>query len=144
RIHVSEVDCLVESDRPLFVLHEVRSAPEDAPIARHVEDLIEDGATLQIGIAGLPRVVAELLAAGDKGDFGIHSEMLVDGIMHLHQAGKVTNRKGVYDGVSVCTFAAGSAALYAWMDRNPAIRMLPVSQVNDPAIIRRNRKMVSI
>ena len=73
---------------------------------------IDNGATLQIGIGGIPNIVAQLLAAGTKGDFGIHTEMMVDGIMHLHQAGKITNHKGIYDGFSVATFAAGSAALY--------------------------------
>jgi acyl-CoA hydrolase len=144
RIHVSEVDYLVESDRPLFVLPEIPVAPEDTAIAHHVESLIENGATLQIGIGGVPNIVAQLLAEGGKGDFGIHTEMLVDGIMRLHKAGKVSNHKGVHDGFSVCTFAAGSRALYEWMDRNPEVRMLPVMQVNDPAVIRRNRKMVSI
>lgn len=144
RIHVSEIDCLVESDRPLFLLPEIPVAPEDEAIARHVEQLIENGATLQIGIGGVPNIVAQLLADGDKGDFGIHTEMLVDGIMRLHEAGKVSNHKGIHDGFSVCTFAAGSRALYEWMHRNPEVRMLPVMEVNDPAVIRRNRKMVSI
>jgi acyl-CoA hydrolase len=69
---------------------------------------------------------------------------MVDGIMQLHHAGKITNHKGVFDGYSVATFAAGSRALYDWMHDNPEVRMLPVGQVNDPAIIRRNRSMVSI
>jgi acyl-CoA hydrolase len=56
----------------------------------------------------------------------------------------VSNHKGVFDGFSISTFAAGSAELYRWMDRNPEVRMLPVAEVNDPAIIRRNRRMVSI
>lgn len=144
RIHVADLDCIVESDRPVFVLPEESVSEEDKAIARHVEALIPDGATLQTGIGAVPNIVAQLLASGTKGDFGIHTEMLVDGIMHLHYAGKVTNHKGVYDGFSVCTFAAGSRALYQWMDRNPEVRMLPVAQVNDPAIIRRNRRMVSI
>jgi acyl-CoA hydrolase len=99
---------------------------------------------LQFGIGGVPNQVAHLLAAGSKGDFGIHTEMFVDGIMHLHRAGKVSNHKGVFDGFSVSTFAAGSAELYRWMDRNLEVRMLPVAQVNDPSIIRCNRRMVSI
>jgi acyl-CoA hydrolase len=144
RIHISEIDCVVATDRPLFVLPEIPVAAEDAAIARYVEERIENGATLQIGIGAIPNIVAQLLAEGRKGDFGIHTEMLVDGIMRLHQAGKVTNHKGVYDGFSVCTFAAGSRELYQWMDRNPEVRMLPVLQVNDPAVIRRNRSMVSI
>lgn len=144
RVHVSEVDCIVESDQPLFVLPELPVSPEDEAIARFVESLIENGATLQFGIGGVPNTVGQLLSQGKKGDFGIHTEMLVDGIMHLHLAGKVTNHKGIYDGFSVATFSAGSQELYKWLDRNPEVRMLPVAQVNDPAIIRRNRNMVSI
>jgi acyl-CoA hydrolase len=144
RIHVSEIDCIIESDRPVFELPEQAVTDEDRAIAEHVEKLIDNGATLQIGIGGVPNIVAQLLAAGKKGDFGIHTEMMVDGIMHLHQAGKVTNHKGVYDGFSVATFGAGSRALYQWIDHNPEVRMLPVGQVNDPAIIRLNRRMVSI
>ncbi len=144
RIHVSEIDAVVESDRAAFQLPETPVTEEDAAIARHVESLIPDGATLQIGIGAIPNIVAQLLAEGKKSDFGIHTEMMVDGIMHLHQAGKVTNHKGVYDGFSVATFAAGSRALYDWMNENPEVRLLPVAQVNDPAVIRRNRRMVSI
>jgi len=64
--------------------------------------------------------------------------------MHLHRAGKVTNHKGVYDGFSIGTFAAGGRELYTWLDHNPEVRMLPVAQVNDPAIVRLNRMMISI
>jgi acyl-CoA hydrolase len=144
RIHISEIDCVVESDRSVFELPDTPVSDEDRAIAQHVEHLIENGATLQIGIGAIPNIVAQLLADGKKGDFGIHTEMLVDGIMHLHRAGKITNQKGVYDGFSVATFAAGSKQLYKWMDHNPEVRLLPVGQVNDPAIIRRNRRMVSI
>lgn len=144
RIHISEVDCVVESDRSLFELPEIPVTGEDLAIAQHVERLIDNGATLQIGIGAIPNVVTQLLAAGSKGDFGIHSEMIGDGVMHLHRAGKVTNRKGVYDNFSIGTFAAGSKNLYGWLHHNPEVRMLPVAQVNDPAIVRRNRMMISI
>jgi acyl-CoA hydrolase len=144
RIHISELDCVIESDRAPFELPPQQATDEDRAIARHVEGLIQDGATLQIGIGGIPNIVADLLAQGPKGDFGIHTEMFVDGILTLHQAGKVTNHKGIFDGFSVATFAAGSRALYRWMDGNPEVRMLPVTYVNDPAIIRRNRMMTSI
>ncbi len=144
RIHISELDCVVESDRSVFELPEAPVTEEDRAIATFIEQLVEHGATLQIGIGAIPNIVAQLLADGTKGDFGIHTEMMTDGIMRLHQAGKIGNHKGVYDGFSVATFAAGSKALYRWMDRNPEVRMLPVAQVNDPAIVRRNRKMVSI
>lgn len=144
RMHVSEVDCVIESDRPAFVLPSEPAGAADQMIAAHIENLIDDGATLQFGIGAIPNTVAQLLAAGGKGDFGIHTEMFVDGIMRLHEADKVSNQKGLFDGFSIATFAAGSAELYRWMHRNPQVRMLPVAEVNDPAIIRRNRRMVSI
>ncbi|HSP98826.1 MAG TPA: acetyl-CoA hydrolase/transferase C-terminal domain-containing protein [Candidatus Dormibacteraeota bacterium] len=144
RVHVSEVDAVIESDRRVFVLPDMPIGDADRVIGAGVESLVPDGATLQFGIGAIPNTVAQLLAAGDKGDFGIHTEMFVDGIMRLHQAGKVSNHKGVFDGFSISTFAAGSTALYQWMHRNPEVRMLPVMQVNDPAVIRRNRRMVSI
>jgi acyl-CoA hydrolase len=144
RIHVSEIDCVIEADRAPIVLPEVAVTGADERIAAHVEALIDDGATLQFGIGGIPNAIAQLLAKGQKGDFGIHTEMFVDGIMELHRAGKVSNHKGVFDGFSIATFAAGSAGLYGWLNRNPEVRMLPVEQVNDPAIIRRNRQMVSV
>jgi acyl-CoA hydrolase len=144
RVHVSEVDVVIESDRSSFVLPEVPISDADRSIGASVEALVPDGATLQFGIGGIPNIVAQLLADGDKGDFGIHTEMFVDGIMHLHRAGKVSNHKGVFDGFSIATFAAGSSELYRWLHRNPEVRMLPVMQVNDPAVIRRNRRMVSI
>src|SRR5262249_19040 len=83
-IHISQIHYVVESDRSVFVLPETPVTPEDRAIAKHVEQLIENGATLQIGIGGVPNIVAQLLAAGGMDDFGIHTEMLVDGIMHLH------------------------------------------------------------
>jgi acyl-CoA hydrolase len=64
--------------------------------------------------------------------------------MQLHRAGKVTNRKGVYDGFSVATFAMGSHALYEWLDDNGDVRFLPVEFVNEPGLIARNRRMISI
>jgi acyl-CoA hydrolase len=144
RIHISQIDCVIESDQSAYVLPEQPASTEDEAIAAHVEELVADGSTVQIGIGAIPNRVARLLAQGRKGDFGIHTEMFVDGIMELHRAGKVSNHKGIFDGYSVATFAAGSRALYDWMHDNPEVRMLPVSQVNDPAIIRRNRNMVSI
>ncbi len=103
-----------------------------------------DGATLQTGIGSVPSVVATLLAEGDGGDYGVHSEMFTTGLMRLHQAGKVTNRKGTYDGVSVATFAAGTRELYDWLHENREVAFLPVDLVNSPEAIGRNRAMVTI
>jgi acyl-CoA hydrolase len=70
--------------------------------------------------------------------------MFTTGLMKLHQAGKVTNRKGVFDGFSVATFAAGTQELYRWLHERQDVRFLPVEVVNDPAVIARNRRMISI
>jgi acyl-CoA hydrolase len=79
------------------------------------------------------------------GDFGIHSEMFTTGLMRLHQAGKVTNKKGnQFDGFSPTTFAAGIPELYTWLHNNELVRFLPVKIVNSPDAIASNRNMVSI
>ena len=90
------------------------------------------------------RSVATLLAEGDGGGYGVHSEMFTTGLMRLHQAGKVTNQKGTYDGVSVATFAAGTRELYDWLHENREVAFLPVDLVNSPEAIGRNRAMVTI
>lgn len=144
RLHLDEIDVLIETDREPFVLADAEPTDVDRAIAAHVESFVTVGSTLQTGIGGIPSTVATLLAAGDKGDFGIHSEMFTTGLMRLHQAGKVTNHKGIYDGVSVTTFAAGTRELYDWLDGNTDVRFLPVHLVNSPEVISKNRKMVSI
>lgn len=144
RIHCSEVDAIVEHDAELMELAGKRRGDADRRIAEHASALVPDGATLQFGIGGVPNEVARILAEGPRGDFGIHTEMLVEGVKLLHESGKVANRKGLYDGWSVCTFALGSRSLYDWLEREEAVRFLPVSATNPPAIIGRNRRMVSI
>jgi acyl-CoA hydrolase len=145
RVHVSEVDAWVEHVNDPLALSDAPASAEEERIARHAVTLVEDGATLQVGIGAIPGQIATLLASGPLGGFGIHTEMVCDGVMALHQAGKVTNRdKGLYDGLTVATFALGSPALYAWLDGNPAVRMLPVSATNEPALLHRLRRFVSI
>ena len=117
--------CSSTSDRAAVRPRRRRSRPTSTgPIAEHVRPFIPDGSTLQTGIGAIPSHGRALLAEGDGGDYGIHSEMFTTGLMHLHQAGKVTNaRKGSYDGVSVTTFAAGTAELYEWLDGNHDVRV---------------------
>ena len=145
RIHVDEIDVLVESDRDPFVLADVEPSAVDRAIAGHVTPLVPDGATLQTGIGGIPSTIVKLLADGPGGDYGVHSEMFTTGLMHLHRAGKVTNaRKGQYDGISITTFAAGTLELYAWLDDNDVVAFLPVDVVNSPEVIARNETMITL
>jgi acyl-CoA hydrolase len=145
RLHVDEVDFVVETDREPYVLATAEPNAVEAAIAANVQPFIHSGSTLQTGIGGIPDMVVALLADGDAGDFGIHSEMFTTGLMRLHRAGKVTNRrKGQYEGFSVTTFAAGTTELYEWLDGNQDVRFLPVDVVNSPETISRNEDMVTI
>ncbi|MFM7736552.1 MAG: acetyl-CoA hydrolase/transferase family protein [Alphaproteobacteria bacterium] len=144
RVHASEVDVLLECDAPLFALPESQPDDADRRIAALVGDLVPDGATLQFGIGSVPNEIATILAAGPHGDFGIHTEMVVDGVMLLHEAGKVANRKGLHDGWSIATFGLGSQALYDWLGGDTPVRFLPVSQTNPPHVVSRNRRMISV
>lgn len=145
RIHVDEVDVLVESDRPLFTLADSPSSDVDRRIAEHARPYIADGATLQTGIGGIPSSIASMLAESDGGDYGVHSEMFTSGLMRLHQAGKVTNaHKGQFEGRSITTFAAGTSELYEFLHESDEVCFLPVEVVNSPEVVARNRRMITI
>jgi acyl-CoA hydrolase len=143
-LHVDEIDLLIESDRSPIVTEDPPPTEVDQAIAEHVRAFVPDGATLQTGIGAVPNTVASLLAEGSGGGYGIHSEMFTNGLMALHRAGKVTNQKAVYPGVSVATFAAGSQALYDWLRDNDEVAFLPVELVNAPEVIAANERMVTI
>ena len=144
-IHVSEVDHIVEA------ASKVEEAPAAAPteidtqIAGHIVPLISDGACIQLGIGGLPNIIGTMLAESDIKDLGCHSEMLADAFYHLHQAGKLTNRKkGVDQGKSTFTFVTGSKFLYDWLDHNPDCATYPASYTNNSRLIAQNPNTVSI
>lgn len=144
RVHVTEVDACVEHESELVALPRSEPSQEDLAIARRVCERIESGAILQFGIGAIPDEIARLLAEGPLGDFGIHTEMVSDGVMRLQRAGKVTNRKPLYDGLTVATFALGSAELYAWAGEEPSLRMLPVGAVNGGEVLCRLPRLTSI
>lgn len=145
-VSVAELDAYTVVEGAQFALPP--SAPTEAEIriAHHAAELIDEGSTLQFGIGAIPDTIAKLLAeaTGKRGCYGIHSEMISDGVMELHRAGAVVNKKGIHDGLSVATFALGSQKFYDWLDHNPEVAMLPVSSVNDACVIRRLPKFVSI
>ena len=139
------VDVLVETSATPFALPDSPTDEVDQAIALHALAYVKEGSTLQTGIGAIPNVVANELAHGPLGGFGVHSEMFTSGLMRLHQAGKVSNdAKGVFDGVSVTTFALGTAELYEWLDGNGEVAFLPVEVVNDPTVIAQNANLVSI
>jgi acyl-CoA hydrolase len=143
-LHVDQVDVLITSDAAPFPLEDPPATDADRAIAEHAATFIPEGATLQTGIGSMPSMLVGLLAEGDRGDFGVHSEMFTTGLMRLHQSGKVTNRKGQFDGVSVATFAAGTNELYDWLRGNQEVAFLPVEVINSHDLIARNRLMTTI
>ena len=142
-VHISQVSGLVESDEELFEVGLPQIGPVQEAIGKHVADLIDDGATLQIGYGGIPDAVVMQLQ--HKRDLGIHTEMIGDGILSLIESGAVTNRKKTFmPGKTIATFALGSRRLYRTLHRNPAIEMHPVDFTNDPYIAARNDNLCAI
>ena len=143
-LHIDEVDLLIESEREPIAVEDPPPTDVERAIAANVARFVPDGATLQTGIGAVPSMVAGLLAEGSGGGYGVHSEMFTTGLMKLHRAGKVTNEKGQYDGVSVATFGIGSRELYDWLHENREVAFLPVDLVNSTEAIARNPRMVTI
>lgn len=142
-VHISQVAALVESQEPLFELPPAAVGPVERAIGAHVAEMIPDGATLQIGIGGIPDAVVQQL--GDKNDLGVHTEMFGDGVLALLDAGVVTNRrKNLHRGKMFATFALGSHRLYEYMHRNPALELHPVDVTNDPLLAGQNDSLHSI
>ncbi|MDQ5987266.1 MAG: Butyryl-CoA:acetate CoA-transferase [Syntrophus sp. SKADARSKE-3] len=143
RIHLDEIDCIVEKDEPIIELKPPAIGDKERAIGENVAKLIEDGSTLQLGIGAIPDAV--LLFLKDKKDLGIHSEMFSDGLVALAEAGVVTNQKKTINaGKFVATFLMGTRKLYDFVDNNPDVLMRPVDYTNDPFIIGQHEKMISI
>ena len=142
-IHVSQMDHIVEVDVPLYELNKKKMTEVEERIGRNIAELIEDESCLQLGIGGIPDAVLANLTAFR--DLGIHSEMIADGVMDLVEKGVITGaKKTLHKGKIVVTFLMGSRDFYDWLDDNPMIEIHTVDYVNDPTVIARNKKMISI
>lgn len=143
QVHVSDVDYFVEFHQQPPTLPEPQPDETAMQIGRHIANLVEDGSTIQLGIGEIPNACALLLK--DKKNLGVHTEMLVDSMMELYEAGVITNNeKSLHKGKFICTFAMGSEKLYRWLNNNMAVEFLRGKYVNDPCVMRQNSKMVSI
>jgi len=143
KIHLDEIDCIVEKDEPLIELKPPVIGDLEKAIGENVAKLIEDGSTLQMGIGAIPDAV--LLFLKGKKDLGIHTEMFSDGVVALAEAGVVTNKKKTINtGKFVATFLMGTRKLYDFVNGNADVVMQPVDYTNDPNIIGQHEKMVSI
>lgn len=106
---------------------------------------ITSGATLQLGIGGIPNAIGTLIAESDVKDLGMHTELMSDGYLALYQAGKITNsRKRLNRGKGVFSICNGSRELYDFLDHNGAILTAPMRYVNNPAVIRELDDFISI
>jgi 4-hydroxybutyrate CoA-transferase len=149
RIPADAVAAVVECDEPLPELRHGKATPEQEAIARHIAPLVPEGATLQLGIGGVPDAVLAILADArlgpGVGDLGIHSEMVSDGILAAVESGLVTGRrKTLHRGRIVVTFALGTRRLYDFLDGNATVEAHPADYVNDPSVIARNDRMVAV
>lgn len=142
-MHIRDVDYVVENTAPLFQLPVIEVTEKDRMIGRYVAELIEDGATIQLGIGGIPNAVCSELF--HKKDLGVHTEMLHDGMVDLYEAGVITNsKKTYYPGRMTAVFALGTNKLYDFIHENPGIYMQDASVNADEAIIGLNYKQVSV
>jgi acyl-CoA hydrolase len=142
-LHVSRVQCVVEATEPLPTLVPEEATEVERAIGRHVVGLIEPGATVQMGIGGIPDSVYRNLDG--PLELGIHTEMISDGAMRAIERGVVTgNRKNLHPGKAVITFALGSEELYDFVDNNPFLEAHPVDYVNDPFVVSQNDRLVAV
>jgi acyl-CoA hydrolase len=142
-IHVSQIDLGVEVDLPPYEHIEAPLGEVERQIGENVAQLVQDGATLQLGIGAIPAATA--LALRDKRDLGVHTEMFTNAVMDLVECGAITGaRKEINRGKIVSAFLMGSRELYRFVNDNPMVEMRPVDYTNDTAVIRRFSKMVAI
>jgi acyl-CoA hydrolase len=142
-VHVSEIDRSIYVDEPLYEVAPPRLSDADRAIGRHIAELIENGATLQMGIGSIPNAV--LASLGSHKDLGVHTEMFSDGLIDLVEKGIVNgHRKVKHPGKIVAGFVMGTRRLYDFVDDNPQVLMLDIGYVNDTSVIRRNPKVTAI
>ena len=142
-VHVSQLQALVKSDRPLLEHAGEEPSADSMRIGEWIASLIDDGSTLQTGIGEIPSAV--VAALGDKRDLGMHTEMFTEAVIPLIEKGILNGRKKtLLPGKIVTSFCFGTRKLYDYMHDNPQFEFRPTEFTNDPFQIARNRRMVSI
>jgi acyl-CoA hydrolase len=142
-VHISEVDYVFEYNTPLLEVPSIEATEIESKIGGFIADLIEDGSTIQLGIGGIPNAITKFIM--DKKELGIHTEMMTEGMVDLIESGIVTNsRKTLWKGKTIAAFIMGTKKLYDYVNENIAVEIHRGRVVNDPYIVARNDKMVSI
>ena len=138
KLHISEVDMIVEvGKRPLWIMPTPPPGEIDRKIAAHIFPYLSDGCTVQLGIGGIPNALGMLIADSDLKHLGMHTELASDGYLD-------NTMKTLHPGTGITGLAIGSERFFEWVNDNPAVTGMPLSYVNDPAVIARNDKMISI
>lgn len=142
-IHISHINYAVQVDNPIHESPLGTPTEIEATIGKHIAELVEDGATLQMGIGNIPNAVLSNLTNHKR--LGIHTEMFSDGILPLVESGVITGEeKEIKTGKIVTCFATGTQALYDFIDDNPVVHFKEAGYTNDTAIIRQNPKVTAI
>ena len=143
KVHGSEIDVAVLTDRPPVEVAAGKISDADAAIARHCAEFIGDGSVIQTGVGAVPDAILRLL--GDRKDLGVHSGMLGDGLADLVESGVVTNaRKEIDAGVSISGALIGTRRLYDFVHRNLAIRMCATAYTHDAAVLAQLSRLVTV
>lgn len=143
QIHISQIDAYIEVNESIFELHSEEMSAVEQKIGKNVASLVEDGATLQMGIGAIPN--AALANLTTHKDLGIHTEMFSDGIIDLFERGVITGKyKKKHPGKIVSSFVFGSQKVYDFIDDNPSVLLLDCSYTNSTHVIRQNPKVTAI
>ncbi len=143
-VHIDDIDYLVQHEEPLVeALPSIKNSETASRIGFYVNQLVDDGATLQIGFGHLPFAILQNLM--DKKDLGIHTQLITDGFLPLFEKKVITNRKKtLLPGRVVASLCMGSEKLYRYVDNNPMFYFRSSAFVNDPTVIARNDNLISI
>ena len=142
-IHISCLDAIVQVDEPLPTVKSAPLSKAELAIGKHLSELIPDGATLQMGIGGIPNAVLESLK--NHKNLGVHTEMFSDGLIDLVESGVVNNsQKQIYRGMTVTSFAMGTERLHQWVHDNPTVVFKDIARVNNPNMIALNPRVTAI
>ena len=143
KMPLDKIDYIVPAESGLYTIGRAEIDAKTQTIADYVAELVEDGATIQLGIGALPDAIARNLMG--KKDLGVHSETLTEAMMELVQAGVINNsKKTLNPGICIGAQAAGSEKFYEFIDHHPLFAVYPVDYVNDPYVVGQNYKQTSI
>jgi butyryl-CoA:acetate CoA-transferase len=144
-IHISEVDYIVDACWSMPQLPAAPPSEVDQKIASLIMNEIQDGSCIQLGIGGMPNAVGMMIAQSDLKDLGVHTEMFVDSMVEMYEAGRLTGAKKNLDrNKIVFTFAMGTQKAYDFLHNNPACATYPVNYTNDPCVVRQIDNFIAI